>query len=388
MHSISGLGFPLGEQAENLRAALRELVRREIAPRAAEIDAQGCCPPALWKQIGKMGLFGVAVPKRYGGLGMGYRAQVMAVEELSRGSASMGLVYGVHSGLCVHHIFLHGTEEQRRRFLPPMIDGEWVGALAMSEKDAGSNVAAMKLRATRTEGGFFLNGSKMWITNGPTADVVIVYAKTSPEKGAMGITCFLVPESTPGLQAGPPLDKLGMAASPTSALHFEQCLVPEKNILGAVDRGIELLMSGLDLERLILAGGPLGIMGACMDLVLPYVHKRKQFGQPIGEFQLMQGKLADMYTTWNAARSYVYTVAATADAGEDIRKDGTGAILFAAERATWMALEAIQCLGGRGYLTSSPAGRLLRDAKVYEIAAGTTEIRRMVVGGRLVEEMG
>ncbi len=380
------LDFGLDKETNTLRESLADFVSREVSPRAAEIDQHEHFSSTLWQKLADLGLLGLTVSKKYGGRGMSYRAHVIAVEELSRGSASLGLVYGVHSNLCVNHIALHGNQEQKKRFLPPLIHGEMIGGLAMSEATAGSDVTAMKLRALRSGDHYILNGSKMWITNGPHADLLIVYAKTNPEKQHQGISAFLVETNTPGFSAGPPLDKLGMRGSPTSGLRFKDCAIPAENLLGEEDQGVRLLMSGLAYERLILSGGPLGIMAACMDLVLPYLHKRRQFNQAIGEFQLMQGKLADMYTNWNACRSYVYTVAAAADAGQDVRKDAAGAILYTAERATWMALEAIQCLGGKGYLNDYPAGRLLRDAKLYEIGAGTSEVRRMLIGRTLFQE--
>lgn len=317
---------------------------------------------------------------------MGYLEHVIAMEEISRGSASVGLAYGAHSNLCVNQIKLNGTEAQKERYLPKLISGECIGALAMSEAGAGSDVVSMRLLAEKQGKSYVLNGTKMWITNGPHADVLVVYAKTSPQKAYKGITAFLVESEMEGFSTSPKLDKLGMRGSPTCELVFQDCVVPEENILGMVDRGVAILMSGLDYERLVLSGGPLGIMDSCMDVVLPYIHERKQFGRPIGEFELMQGKLADMYSTWNACKSYVYTVAKAADSGSTIRKDAAAAILFAAEKATWMALEAIQCLGGNGYINEFPTGRLLRDAKLYEIGAGTSEIRRMLIGRELFKD--
>lgn len=386
MHTYPTLQFGLGEETDTMRDAVRALVAEEILPLADRIDRNGEFQQPVWEKIAALGLLGITAPKKYGGLGLGYRDHVVAMEEISRGSASVGLVYGVHSNLCINHINLHGTSEQKQRFLPPLINGEYLGALAMSEATAGSDVTSMKLEAVKSNDKYILNGSKMWITNGPVADLVIVYAKTSPTKGAKGISAFLVETKLPGFSTGQPLDKLGMRGSPTSSLLFENCEVPEENLLGEIDQGVKLLMRGLAFERLILSGGPLGIMASCMDLVLPYIHKRKQFDKAIGEFQIMQAKIADMYTTWNACRSYVYTVAAAADRGENIKKDAAGAILYTSERATRMALEAIQCLGGKGYLNDFPAGRLLRDAKLYEIGAGTSEIRRMLIGRELFRE--
>jgi isovaleryl-CoA dehydrogenase len=329
---------------------------------------------------------GVTVSDKYGGAEMGYLEHVIAVEEISRGSASVGLAYGAHSNLCVNQINRNGTTEQKERYLPKLISGEHIGALAMSEAGAGSDVVSMRLRAVKQGDAYILNGTKMWITNGPNADVLVVYAKTSPERMHQGISAFLVEKNMPGFSTSPKLDKLGMRGSPTCELVFENCEVPEANILGGLNRGVEVLMSGLDYERLVLTGGPTGIMTACMDVVLPYIHERRQFGRAIGEFELMQGKIADMYATWNACRSYVYTVAKAADIGSNIRKDAAAVILFAAERATWMALEAIQCLGGNGYINEYPTGRLLRDAKLYEIGAGTSEIRRMLIGRELFRD--
>jgi isovaleryl-CoA dehydrogenase len=333
-----------------------------------------------------MGLLGITVDEQYGGAEMGYLEHVVAMEEISRGSASVGLAYGAHSNLCVNQIKLNGTDEQKQRYLPKLITGEYIGALAMSEAGAGSDVVGMRLAAVKEGNNYILNGTKMWITNGPYADVLVVYAKTSPEKHHKGITAFLVEKTMPGFSTSPKLDKLGMRGSPTCELVFNNCAVPEAHILGKPDKGVEVLMRGLDYERLVLSGGPLGIMTACMDVVLPYVHERKQFGRAIGEFELMQGKLADMYATWNACKSYAYTVAKAADSGRNIRKDAAAVILFTAERATWMALEAIQCLGGNGYINDFPTGRLLRDAKLYEIGAGTSEIRRMLIGRELFKD--
>ena len=386
MKTFPLLDFGLGETAKLLRETVQDFVADEIAPLAAEIDRNDHFPPELWQKMGALGLLGVTVPEQYGGAAMGYLDHVIAMEEISRGSASVGLAYGAHSNLCVNQIKLNGTEEQKQRYLPDLVSGRHIGALAMSEAGSGSDVVSMRLTAVESGDGFVLNGTKMWITNGPNADVLVVYAKTSPEKKQHGITAFLVEKTYPGFSTSPKLDKLGMRGSPTCELVFQDCRVPRDNVLGGIDRGVEVLMRGLDFERLVLAGGPLGIMAACMDLVLPYVHERRQFGRAIGEFQLMQGKLADMYATWNACRSYVYTVAKAADSGGTIRKDAAAVILFAAERATWMALEAIQCLGGNGYINEFPAGRLLRDAKLYEIGAGTSEIRRMLIGRELFKD--
>ncbi|HET9663141.1 MAG TPA: isovaleryl-CoA dehydrogenase, partial [Burkholderiales bacterium] len=340
----------------------------------------------LWTRLGACGLLGITVDEAYGGTGLGYLAHVLAMEQVSRASASVGLSYGAHSNLCVNQIHRNGSEEQKRRFLPRLITGEHVGALAMSEPGAGSDVIGMQLRAEPKGDRYILNGSKMWITNGPDADILVLYAKTDPAAGSKGITAFIVEKTFPGFSAGRKLDKLGMRGSNTSELVFSDCEVPADNVLGAVGAGVQVLMSGLDYERAVLAGGPLGIMQACMDTVVPYVHERRQFGQPIGKFQLMQAKLADMYTTLSASRAYVYAVARACDAGKITRRDSAGAILYAAEKATWMALEAIQALGGAGYVNESPTGRLLRDAKLYEIGAGTSEIRRWLIGRELFEE--
>lgn len=383
MKTFPQLDFNLGDTANLLRESVHGFVRDEIAPLAAEIDRNDEFPRELWTKMGAMGLLGITVSEQYGGAEMGYLEHVIAMEEISRGSASVGLSYGAHSNLCVNQIKRNGTEEQKQRYLPKLISGEHVGALAMSEAGAGSDVVSMRLRAMREGNVYILNGTKMWITNGPIADVLVVYAKTSPEKNHKGITAFLVEKTIPGFSTSPKLDKLGMRGSQTCELVFENCEVPAANILGELDRGVEVLMSGLDYERLVLAGGPLGIMSACMDVVLPYIHERHQFGRAIGEFELMQGKLADMYTIWNASRSYVYTAARAADLGGNIRKDAAAVILYVAERATAMALEAIQCLGGYGYINEFPTGRLLRDAKLYEIGAGTSEIRRMLIGREL-----
>ena len=382
----SGLKFGLGNEIDALRDTVSRFARDRVAPRAAAIDRDNEFPRDLWPEMGALGLLGITAEEEYGGAAMGYLANCVAVEELSRASASVGLSYGVHSNLSVNQITRHGTKDQKQRYLPKLIAGEHVGALAMSEAGSGSDVVSMSLRAEAQDGHFVLNGTKMWITNGPDADVLIVYAKTEPKAGAKGITAFLVERGYPGFSASPKLDKLGMRGSNTCELVFVDCQVPEANILGRINAGAEVLMSGLDYERVVLAAGPLGIMAACLDLVVPYVHERRQFGKAIGEFQLMQAKLADMYTAANAARAYVYAVAAACDRGETTRKDAAGCILHAAERATEMALQTIQALGGNGYINDFPAGRLLRDAKLYEIGAGTSEIRRMLIGRELFTE--
>ena len=380
------LNFDLGESADMLRDSVRSFAANEIAPRAAEIDHSNEFPNELWRKMGDLGILGVTVEEEYGGAGMGYLEHVVAMEEVSRASASVGLSYGAHSNLCVNQIRKNGTEEQKRRYLPKLISGEHIGALAMSEPNAGSDVVSMKLRAEKKGDRYVLNGTKMWITNGPDADTLVIYAKTDINAGPRGITAFLVEKGFKGFSVAQKLDKLGMRGSNTGELVFEDCEVPEENILGGVGRGVNVLMSGLDYERAVLSGGPLGIMQACMDVVIPYVHDRKQFGQPIGEFQLMQGKIADMYTIMNAAKAYVYAVCKACDRGETTRKDAAAAILFSAEKATWMALEAIQTLGGNGYINEYPTGRLLRDAKLNEIGAGTSEIRRMLIGRELFKE--
>lgn len=385
-NSFRGLDFGLGETTEALREQVSVFARREIAPRAAEIDRENAFPNDLWRKFGDLGLLGITVPEEMGGAGMGYLDHVVALEEISRASASVGLSYGAHSNLCVNQIRRNGSEEQKRRYLPKLISGEHIGALAMSEPGAGSDVVSMKLRAEKRGDRYVLNGNKMWITNGPDADVLVVYAKTDPEAGPRGITTFVIEKGFQGFSTAQKLDKLGMRGSNTCELVFQDCEVPAENILGGLGRGVNVLMSGLDYERAVLAAGPLGIMQACMDVVVPYVHERKQFGQAIGEFQLMQGKLADMYSTLSACRAYVYAVAQACDRGQTTRKDAAGAILYAAEKATWMALEAIQCLGGNGYINEYPTGRLLRDAKLYEIGAGTSEIRRMLIGRELFRE--
>ena len=380
------LNFALGDTANLLQESVRDFVSREIAPLAAAIDRDDHFPGELWRKMGEIGLLGITVPEEFGGAGMGYLEHVLAMEEISRGSAAVGLAYGAHSNLCVNQLQRNGSERQKARYLPKLVSGEHIGALAMSEAGAGSDVIGMRLAAVKEGDVYLLTGSKMWITNGPMADTLIVYAKTSPFKGHQGITAFIVERGFPGFSRGKKLDKLGMRGSGTCELVFDHCPVPEENILGHLDRGVEVLMSGLNYERLVLAGGPLGIMDACIDVVLPYVHERRQFGRPIGEFELMQGKIADMYATWNACKAYTYTVAKAADRGDNIRKDAAAVILYAAERATWMALEAIQCLGGNGYINDYPTGRLLRDAKLYEIGAGTSEIRRMLIGRELFRD--
>ena len=383
---MPGLDFGLGETADMIRSSVESFSQAEIAPRAEEIDVSNAFPRDLWPRLGDLGLLGITVEEEEGGSGLGYLEHCVAMEEVSRASASVGLSYGAHSNLCVNQLRLNGSDAQRRRYLPKLISGENVGALAMSEPGAGSDVVGMRTRAERKGERYVLNGSKMWITNGPDAEVLVVYAKTDPEAGSRGITAFLIEKGMAGFSTAQKLDKLGMRGSNTCELVFEDCEVPAENVLGEVGGGVRVLMSGLDYERAVLAAGPLGIMRACMDIVLPYVHQRKQFGRPIGTFQLMQGKLADMYTAMNAARAYVYAVARACDRGEASRKDAAGAILFAAEKATWMALEAIQALGGNGYVNEFATGRLLRDAKLYEIGAGTSEIRRMLIGRELFEE--
>jgi isovaleryl-CoA dehydrogenase len=380
------LDFGLGETADMIRDSVRTFTDDHIAPIAAEVDRSNEFPRALWPELGALGVLGITVEEEYGGAGLGYLEHCVAMEEISRGSAAVGLSYGAHSNLCVNQIRRNGREEHKRRYLPKLISGEHVGALAMSEAQAGSDVVSMKLRAERRGGRFVLNGTKFWITNGPVADVLVVYAKTDPEAGAHGISAFIIEKGFKGFSTAQKLDKLGMRGSDTGELVFEDCEVPEENLLGDLNRGVKILMSGLDYERVVLAAGPLGIMQAALDLVVPYVHERKQFGQPIGSFQLMQGKIADMYTTMSAARAYVYAVAQACDRGETARKDAAGAILYAAEKATVIALDAIQCLGGNGYINDFPTGRLLRDAKLYEIGAGTSEIRRMLIGRELFEE--
>ncbi|MCY4362863.1 MAG: isovaleryl-CoA dehydrogenase [Gammaproteobacteria bacterium] len=381
-----GLNFNLGETAAMLRDSVHDFAQMEIAPLAEEIDRTNEFPSQLWRKFGEVGLLGITVEEEYGGAAMGYLEHVLAMEEVSRASASVGLSYGAHSNLCVNQVRRNGNESQKQKYLPGLISGEQVGALAMSETGAGSDVVGMRLRADSKGERYILNGTKMWITNGPDAHTLVVYAKTDPDAGARGITAFIIESGFTGFSTAQKLDKLGMRGSNTCELVFEDCEVPEENVLGRVNEGVKVLMSGLDYERAVLAGGPLGLMQACMDVVIPYVHERRQFNRPIGEFQLMQGKIADMYTTLNACRAYVYAVAAACDRGETARKDAAGAILYAAEKATWMALEAIQALGGNGYINEFPTGRLLRDAKLYEIGAGTSEIRRMLIGRELFEE--
>ena len=386
---LPGLTFAHGEEIEMLRDTVRAFAEAEIAPRAAEVDRLNEFPADLWKKFGELGLLGMTAPEEYGGSNMGYLAHIVAMEEISRASASIGLSYGAHSNLCVNQIRRNGNEAQRRKYLPKLISGEHVGALAMSEPNAGSDVVSMKLKAEKKGDRYVLNGSKMWITNGGDADTLVVYAKTDLAAGAKGMTAFLVEKSFKGFSHGTHLDKLGMRGSNTFPLFFDDCEVPEENVLGGVGNGAKVLMSGLDYERAVLCGGPLGIMAACMDAVVPYLHERKQFGQEIGEFQLMQGKLADMYSTWKACQAYVYAVGQACDRldhSRGLRKDAAGAILYSAEKATWMAGEAIQTLGGVGYTNEYPVGRLWRDAKLYEIGAGTSEIRRMLIGRELMAE--
>ncbi len=387
MSNYPSLQFNHGETTDLLRDSIRQFADKEIAPRAAQIDIDNNFPADLWKKFGAMGLLGITVSdESLGGSGMGYLQHVIAMEEISRASAAVGLSYGAHSNLCVNQIFRNGTADQKQRYLPGLIDGKSVGALAMSETGAGSDVVGMRTRADKQGDHYVLNGNKMWITNGPNADVLVVYAKTRPDAGSHGITAFLIEKGFAGFSTAQKLDKLGMRGSNTCELVFVDCKVPAENILGQVDEGVKVLMSGLDYERTVLAGGPLGIMQACLDVVVPYLHERHQFGRAIGEFQLMQAKIADMYTTMNACRAYVYAVAQACDRNETTRKDAAGAILYAAEKATWMALEAIQALGGVGYTNEFPTGRLLRDAKLYEIGAGTSEIRRMLIGRELFQE--
>jgi isovaleryl-CoA dehydrogenase len=401
MLNLPGLQFDLGEDVAMLRDSLQQFVAAEITPRAGEIDRTDQFPTDLWRKLGELGVLGMTVPEQYGGTDLGYLAHIVAMEEISRGSASVGLSYGAHSNLCVNQIARNGTRWQKEKYLPRLVSGEWVGALAMSEPNAGSDVVSMKLRADFKGDRWVLNGSKMWITNGPDADVMVIYAKNDLEAGPRGITAFLVEKGFKGFSVAQKLDKLGMRGSHTGELVFRDCEVPAENVLGGIDgddlkgvgRGVNVLMSGLDFERAVLAAGPLGIMSACMDVVVPYLHERKQFGQPIGEFQLMQGKLADMYSTMMACRAYVYEVGKQCDRSRQgkvdvrtLRKDAAAAILYAAEKATWMAGEAIQCLGGNGYINEYPTGRLWRDAKLYEIGAGTSEIRRMLIGRELFDE--
>jgi isovaleryl-CoA dehydrogenase len=385
-NDFPSLNFDLGETADQLRASVRGFTADEIAPLAADIDKSNEFPRGLWPKLGAMGLLGITVEEEYGGSGLGYLEHVIAMEEISRGSASVGLSYGAHSNLCVNQIRRNGSDAQKRKYLPKLISGEHVGALAMSEPGAGSDVVSMKLRAEKKGDRYVLNGTKFWITNGPCADTLVVYAKTDPDAGPRGITAFLIEKGFKGFSTAQKLDKLGMRGSDTGELIFEDCEVPAENVLGEVGKGVNVLMSGLDYERAVLAAGPLGIMQAAMDVVIPYVHQRRQFGEPIGTFQLVQGKLADMYTTMNACRAYVYAVARACDRGETARKDAAGAILYAAEKATQVALDAVQLLGGNGYINDYPTGRLLRDAKLYEIGAGTSEIRRWLIGRELFAE--
>ncbi|ATU92318.1 isovaleryl-CoA dehydrogenase [Phyllobacterium zundukense] len=382
----SGLKFGLSEEIEALRDTVQRFAQDRIAPLAAETDQNNQFPMHLWQEMGALGLLGMTADPDFGGSGLGYLAHAVAMEEISRASASIGLSYGAHSNLCVNQINRWGTDEQKARYLPKLCSGEHVGALAMSEPGAGSDVVSMKLRADKKNDRYVLNGNKMWITNGPDASTLVVYAKTDLALGSRGMTAFLIEKEFKGFSTAQKLDKLGMRGSNTCELVFDDCEVPFENVLGEEGKGVKILMSGLDYERVVLAAGPIGIMAACLDVVVPYVHERKQFGQPIGEFQLMQGKLADMYTTMNASRAYVYAVASACDRGETTRKDAAGCILYAAEKATWCALEAIQALGGNGYINDYPTGRLLRDAKLYEIGAGTSEIRRMLIGREMFAE--
>jgi isovaleryl-CoA dehydrogenase len=383
---VKGLNFELGESIALLRETVRRFAEEEIAPIAAQVDRENRYPRDIWPKLGELGLLGITVDEEYGGADLGYVAHVVAMEEISRASASIGLSYGAHSNLCVNQLAKHGTQAQKRKYLPDLVSGKHVGALAMSETEAGSDVIGMRLRGEKRDGCYVLNGSKMWITNGPEADTLIVYAKTDSTAASRGITAFIVEKGSEGFTTAQKLDKLGMRGSNTCELVFRDCAVPEENVLGRVNGGARVLMSGLDYERLVLSGGPLGIMAACLDVVVPYVHERKQFGKAIGEFQLMQGKLADMYVAFNACRAYVYAVAQACDRGEAVRKDAAGAILYSAEKATWMAGQAIQALGGNGYINDHSTGRLWRDAKLYEIGAGTSEIRRMLIGRELFKE--
>ncbi|KLN61188.1 isovaleryl-CoA dehydrogenase [Kiloniella spongiae] len=385
-HNFPSLNFNLGEEIDMLRDSVKAFADAEIAPRAAKIDETNEFPMDLWRKMGDMGLLGITADESYGGSGMGYLAHIVTMEELSRASASVALSYGAHSNLCVNQIKRNGTDAQKSKYLPKLITGEHVGALAMSEPGAGSDVVSMRLKAEKKGDHYVLNGNKMWITNGPDADTLVVYAKTDPEAGPKGITAFIIEKNFPGFSVAQKLDKLGMRGSNTSELVFQDCEVPEENILGDLNGGVRVLMSGLDYERAVLSGGPLGIMSSCLDVIVPYIHERKQFGKAIGEFQLMQGKMADIYATWNACRSYVYAVGQACDRGETTRKDAAGAILYSAEKATWMAGESIQVLGGNGYINEFPTGRLWRDAKLYEIGAGTSEIRRYLIGRELFGE--
>jgi isovaleryl-CoA dehydrogenase len=387
-NELPTLDFDLGESADMIRGTVRSFTADEIAPRAADIDRSNEFPADLWPKLGALGVLGVTVPEAFGGAGFGYLEHCVVMEEISRGSASVGLSYGAHSNLCVNQINLNGTDAQKQIYLPKLISGEHVGALAMSEPEAGSDVVSMRLKAEKKGDKYILNGTKMWITNGPDADTMVIYAKTDADAGPKGITAFIVERDFPGFSAAQKLDKLGMRGSNTGELVFEDCEVPAENILGGENEGVRVLMSGLDYERTVLAAGPIGIMQACLDVVMPYVHERRQFGKAIGEFQLVQGKLADMYTGASAARAYVYAVAQACDRGRVSRKDAAGAILFASEKATSLALDAIQLLGGNGYINEFPTGRLLRDAKLYEIGAGTSEIRRMLIGRELFGEAG
>jgi isovaleryl-CoA dehydrogenase len=384
-NNLPPFDFDLGEAAEMLRESVASFAANKIAPLAFEIDQKNEFPRSLWKQMGDFGLLGITVEEEYGGAGMGYLEHLVAVEELSRASGAVGLSYGAHSNLCVNQIRRNGNEQQKRQYLPKLISGEHIGALSMSEPGAGSDVVGLRAKAEKKGDHYILNGTKMWCTNGPDADILVVYARTKPNAGSRGITAFIIERDFKGFRASQKLDKLGMRGSSTSELVFEDCEVPKENVLGQLDDGARVLMSGLDYERLVLSGGPIGLMQAAMDVVIPYVHDREQFGQPIGEFQLMQGKIADMYVTLNASKAYAYAVAKACDRGDTTRIDAAGVILYTAERATWMALEAIQCLGGNGYINDYPTGRLLRDAKLYEIGAGTSEIRRWLIGRELFQ---
>lgn len=386
MFDFPHLKFNHGEDIDMLRDMVARFTAEKITPRAEDIDASNTFPRDIWPMLGELGLLGITAPEEFGGAGMGYLAHVIALEEISRGSGALGLSYGAHSNLCVNQIVKNGTKKQKEMFLPKLCSGEHVGALAMSESGSGSDVVSMQLKAAKVDGGFILNGTKMWITNGPDADILLVYAKTDTTAGSRGITAFIIEKETKGFSTAQKLNKLGMRGSNTSELIFENCFIPESHIVGTVNNGVQVLMSGLDFERVVLCGGPLGLMRAALDTVIPYVHERKQFGKPIGTFQLMQGKLADMYATWGACRSYIYAVAEACDRGETSRKDAAGCILYSAEKATWLAGEAIQTLGGNGYINDYPTGRIWRDAKLYEIGAGTSEIRRMLIGRELFED--